>query len=379
MANPNISGDRFFVTYQILGNEKEAYLRAKDICFEQTVEFPEMLVPKGWIRDFVVGRIESFEPGKKESFRVVISYAIETAADEFTQLLNVIFGNISIKPYIRVCNIDLPKSLLNLFKGPRFGRSGLREYLGVKNRPLLCTPLKPMGLSAKELADLAYRSVLGGIDIVKDDHGLTNQCFAPFKKRVSLCANAVAEANQKTGKGCMYIANITAPFDEILKRAKYAKKVGASGLMMAPGIIGFDTMRHIACDDSIGLPIFCHPGFLGSFVTIPDLGLSHYVLFGQLTRLSGADAIIYPNYGGRFSFTKNECKNIASGTLVEMGDIKPIFPCPGGGISLERIPELLELYGNNVIFLIGGGLFTHGPDFIENCKYFLSLVSNNEV
>jgi len=32
-----------------------------------------------------------------------------------------------------------------------------------------------MGLTNKELAELASKFALGGIDIIKDDHGLANQ------------------------------------------------------------------------------------------------------------------------------------------------------------------------------------------------------------
>ena len=57
-----------------------------------------------------------------------------------------------------------------------------------------------------------------------------------------------------------------------------------------------------------------------------------------------------------------------------MGRLRPIFPCPGGGMSLKRVPELLRFYGREVILLIGGGLLKHGPDVVENCRTFRKLV-----
>jgi len=57
-----------------------------------------------------------------------------------------------------------------------------------------------------------------------------------------------------------------------------------------------------------------------------------------------------------------------------MGHLKTIFPAPGGGMSLARVPEMLETYGRDLIFLIGGGLFKHGPDLIENCRFFRKMV-----
>lgn len=366
--------DRFSIIYRITGSEKEAYARAQDICLEQTVEFPAELVPPGFIQDQLVGQITEFAPDGPAHFKAAISFAIETAADELTQLLNVIFGNISIKPGYRVEELILPDSLLNLYQGPRLGRTGLRKLVKVPQRPLLFTALKPLGLSSEKLAELAYQFAGGGIDIIKDDHGITNQNFAPFEERVRLCAAAVERANGETGQNCIYVANITAPYDEIMSRARYAKAHGAGGLLLAPGLVGFDTMRSVAEDDTIALPIFSHPAFLGSYVLGSDHGISHFALFGQIMRLAGADGTIYPNYGGRFSFSRDECQSIVQGTLSPMGNLKPSFPCPGGGMSIGNIPDMIDIYGADVIFLIGGGLFKHGPNLIENCRHFRSLV-----
>ena len=367
------SGDRFSVTYRIAGNEKEARAKAEDICIEQTVEFPADEVPAGVIRDHVFGRIESFSAADRDHCSAVISYAVEIAAGELTQLLNVIFGNSSIKPGIRVEKLNLPESLLRTFRGPRFGREGIRKLLNAPKRPLLSTALKPMGLSSQELADLGRQFALGGMDMIKDDHGLTDQPCSPFEERVSLCAEAVNKASNETGQPSLYIPNITAPQKEVIKRARFAKAAGAGGIMVAPGIIGLDLMRELADDDSIGLPILSHPALQGSFVTGPG-GMSHGVIFGQLARLAGADATIFPNFGGRFSFSREECADIVQGTTQPMGHLKTIFPAPGGGMSLARVPEMLETYGRDLIFLIGGGLFKHGPDLVENCRFFRKMV-----
>lgn len=369
--------ERFSVVYRITGNEQEAYEKAKDICLEQTVEFPAGLVPPGFIQDEVVGQIIEFISDSATSYKATISYSVGTAAGELTQLLNVVFGNISIKPGFRVEEIILPESLTRVFNGPRFGIQGLRQLLHIPERPLLATALKPMGLSSGKLAELAYQCAIGGIDIIKDDHGLTNQSFAPFKERVRLCSQAVDRAGEETGRKSIYVANITGPQEEILSRASYAKACGAGGLLLAPGLAGFDTMRRLADDNNINLPIFSHPAFLGSYVVSPNNGISHYTLFGQLMRLAGADSTIYPNYGGRFSFSREESSSIIRGTGAKMGEIKPIFPCPGGGMSMENIPDMMQVYGPDTIFLIGGGLFKKGPDLVANCQYFHSLIENS--
>lgn len=370
----NLSGERFTVVYRLTGSESLARSKAEDICIEQTIEFPADLIPEDDIRRHIFGRIESFQPLGEGRYEAVISYAVETTSFELTQLLNVIFGNISLKPGIRVERLDLSAGLLNSFNGPRFGREGWRELLQAPKRPLLCSALKPMGFSAAALADMAYKFALGGVDLIKDDHGLTDQDFSPFKERVERCVEAIERANRETGYRCVYLPNITAPAHQLVERAVLAKEAGAGALLVAPALTGLDSMRMLADDNRLNLPIMSHPTFLGSYVTSPDNGFSHFALFGQLARLAGADATVYPNWGGRFSFSKAECASIVEGSAVPMGHLKPIFPAPGGGMSIERVPEMLELYGREVIFLMGGGLHQHSSDLTANCRYFRELV-----
>ncbi len=370
----DLSGQRFKVVYSITGSEIEAHAKASAVCVEQTIEFPDELVPGGDIRNHILGKIESFTFLTPDRWEAAISYPIEISAFELTQLVNVMFGNFSLKPGVRVERLELPDSILKIFKGPRFGIQGLRELLGVPERPLFCTALKPLGLSAKILAELAYRFALGGVDMVKDDHGLTDQPFASFQERVQRCVEAIERANRETGNKCLYITNITAPAHQIPEKALFAKKNGAGGLMAAPGLIGLDTMRLLAEDDGIALPIISHPAFQGSFVINLENGVSHYTLFGQLPRLAGADGVIFPNYGGRFPFSRNDCRQVVRGATVPMQHIKPIFSMPGGGMSLERIPEMLQTYGKDVIFLIGGALHKIGPDLVENCRTFMKAL-----
>jgi ribulose-bisphosphate carboxylase large chain len=375
----DVSGERFQVEYRIAAAEPEALGIARDICVEQTVEFPLDLVPDGDIRDAIIGRIEAFHMVDHQHGQATISYAVETTSLELSQLLNVVFGNYSMKPRVRVQRLDLPESLVAALVGPRFGQAGLRSILAIPTRPILCTALKPMGLPVAVLADLTYRLALGGIDIIKDDHGLTNQSFAPFEERVRRCVEAVGRANRETGFRSIYAPNVTAGGEETLARARFARSAGAGGLLVTPGLAGLGTMASLAAADDVNLPIFSHPAFAGSYVTNPDAGISHEVLFGQIARLAGADASIYPNFGGRFSFGKDECRDIALACVAPLGSLPAIFPMPGGGMTVPRVPELLEFYGNDVILLIGGGLFQHGPDLLENCREFRRRIGNSEL
>jgi ribulose-bisphosphate carboxylase large chain len=73
-------------------------------------------------------------------------------------------------------------------------------------------------------------------------------------------------------------------------------------------------------------------------------------------RFAGADMSIFPNYGGRFSFSPDACAEIASACREPMTGFAPIMPSPGGGMTMDRIPEIREFYGGDVVLLIGGDL-----------------------
>jgi ribulose-bisphosphate carboxylase large chain len=347
-------GQHLRAVYQLRGGAEEAAARAAAICIEQTVEFPEDLISRDDIREQVFGKVASCEPISDELHRVEIDFAVEIVGRELTQLLNVLFGNISLMPDIRLVDVRLPTEILGHFDGPRFGREGLRARIGAHGRPLMGTALKPMGLGAEELADMAHRMALGEVDLIKDDHGLADQAFCPFRERVERCAEAVARANEKTGRVCLYLPNVSAPAGELEERARFARKAGAGGLLISPGLCGLDSMRRLACDAAIDLPILSHPSLQGSFTVGAHAGISHGLMYGLFNRLAGADGAIFPNFGGRFSFSEAQCREIAEATARPLGDLAPIFPVPAGGMTMDRIDEMRHFYGADVIVLIGG-------------------------
>jgi hypothetical protein len=115
------SGERFTAIYHLTGREAGPRAKAQDLCLEQTVELPDALVKDQTIRAHVLGQIESLSPIGEDLFEARISFAIEIVGGELTQLVNVLFGNISIKSGVRLERMELPPSLLQHFRGPRFG------------------------------------------------------------------------------------------------------------------------------------------------------------------------------------------------------------------------------------------------------------------
>ena len=369
----SLSGDRIQASYEFHGDVTEAEARANALRVEQTIEFPADLVPDDDIHREIVGRIESIDVVDSGLVRADISYAVETTGYELPQLMNVLWGNSALLPGIRLVDFTLPDSLLAKFPGPRFGIPGLRTMFDAPTRPLLATALKPMGLSSERLAATAYDLALGGMDMIKDDHSLANQPFAPYLERVQRCSEAVARANEKSGFNSVYMPSINAPYDLLDERVEAAIEAGAGALLVLPGITSFDQMRYLST--KIDVPIMGHPAFIGSYSASPTNGIAHGKLYGTLMRLAGADLSVYPNYGGRFSFSRGECRDIVVGLTEPLGSLLQVFPSPGGGMTLDRVDEIVDFYGNDVALLIGGDLH-RGDNLAKTAATFRAAVSS---
>lgn len=360
--------DRFQVSYRIFAKDHaDAEARAEAIALEDTLEIPRDVVPKGYIEDVVLGRVEGVMPEAEGTWIGRVSYHIDAVGREFPQFLNVVLGNASILQGVKVVGIDPNRDVTDRFPGARFGRDGLRRLTGLPRGGFVCPVIKPQGSSSETLADLCYLTARAGADIVKEDHGLANQDAAPFRERVRLCAAAVDRANaERAAAGdssrALYFASILGHGDAVRDMAFYAKEAGAHGVLVIPGLLGFDAIARLAQDRDFGLPIMAHPSHLGPYVLSPDTGYSHAILFGTLMRLAGADISVFPNHGGRFGFSKQACQSIVSACASTEGPGKEILPSPGGGMTLERLPDMMTLYGEDCVYLLGGSLLRHGPN-----------------
>ena len=349
---------RFKVTYKIFSeSEIDAKNIAKSICHENTVEIPSDIVPNGIIKDEIVGQIEDIKK-ENQCFIITISYSNNSVGIEINQLFNIIHGNTSMYQNVRVTDVKLNTNLQNIFPGSKFGIDGIRKILGHKNS-ILCPVLKPQGLSSDELASLAYQFIVSGADMIKEDHNLTNQNYSTFRDRVEKITNAVKKANKETGKKAMYLPHISANFDTIIDDINFAISAGVDGIMLIPSLIGYSFIHHISKNKNFNLPILSHPSFSGGHVLSTKNGIDHGVYYGTFQRIIGADMSIFPNTGGRFAFTKNQCLEISSKCKDIDGFGKPIFPAVGGGMSIKTASEMNLMFGKDAVFLLGGGLITH--------------------
>lgn len=353
----------FEISYRVILKDGEQIdEKIEGICLEQTAELPRGVLSTE-VQEKVVGKPVHSEQVDDRQYRATIAWPLADVGDDISQFLNILYGNISMQPGIRVLQAEWSALRPKVFEGPDVGLSGIRERYDIAHRPLSATALKPLGSSPDELAELAYRFAKGGIDIIKDDHGLANQEFAPFDERVKACVSAVKRAGDEKGHRSYYYPNITAFAPDTVRRYQKAAELGADGVLLCPHIAGLETMHRLARME-MDLPIIAHPSFSGALTTHESQGLTPDFLYGQLWRALGADFVIYPNKGGRFSFTTVECKAINKAARNGNSPFKPSMPMPGGGIQVENVEKWVDDYGNDTAFLIGGSLYEY-PDGVR--------------
>ncbi|MEO8277399.1 MAG: RuBisCO large subunit C-terminal-like domain-containing protein [Thermoanaerobaculia bacterium] len=344
-----------------------------EIAREQTVEIPEGVAaaPVEARTLGVVVRIGKSGTTRSRVASVAIDYPWRELVSDLPQLLNLLYGNISLQRGIRLRAVDWPADLVERFGGPRCGISGLRDLVGVRDRPLLATAIKPVGSSVRELARLAADCALGGIDLIKDDHSLADQPAAPFTERVTTVAEHVARANRQTGRSALYVPNLTGPIDRMMERLEDLRAAGIRAAMVAPMILGLDVVRMLA--ESSGVALFAHPALAGALCAARN-GFAPALLFGDLFRLAGCDAVIYPNAGGRFPWKIADCLAVQSRLVAPMGRVRSAFAMVGGGIDADRLARWLPDYSRDTIFLVGGSLFAK-PDLRSAAAELAKIVS----
>ena len=67
-----------------------------------------------------------------------------------------------------------------------------------------------------------------------------------------------------------------------------------------------------------------HPTMAGAARIAPPL------LIGKLFRLFGADAVIFPNHGGRFGYSPETCRRLAQAALREWDGLRAERSGAGG-------------------------------------------------
>ena len=358
------------VTYRLHTPAAEATRRAQALALEQSIEMPTEAVTDARVLREVAAQVVAVTPQADGSSLARVALAAVSIGGDAGQLMNMLFGNSSLQGDVEVVDLDMPAALAQAFGGPNHGIEGVRARTGARGRPLTCTALKPIGSTPAALAALTRRFAQAGIDLIKDDHGWADQVSAPFEARVAACQPAVDEANgaRRDGGRSLYLPSLFGHHGQMQRQIAFARRHGVSAFLVAPMICGVATFNALArehCD----CVFMAHPALAGAGKLAPPL------LLGTLFRLFGADAVIFPNHGGRFAYSPATCQGIAQAARAAWDGIRPALPVPAGGMSVERVPEIVRDYGADTVLLIGGSLLIAREHLAARSRAFVEAVA----
>ncbi|MBR9707618.1 MAG: type III ribulose-bisphosphate carboxylase, partial [Candidatus Diapherotrites archaeon] len=291
------------------------------------------------------------------------------------QLLSGIAGNIfgmkAVKN-LRLVDFSVPTKYLKSFKGPKYGINGVRKFMKVKKRPLTATVPKPkIGFSAKEHSDLAYDLWTGGIDLVKDDENLTSTKFNKFDDRIKTMSRLRDKAEKVTGERKSALLNISGPVELMKKRAKQVADLGWEYVMIdvvTTGPAAVETMRDYTGD--LGLAIHAHRAMHAAFTRNQKHGLSMQAL-AKIERMLGVDQLHLGTKVGKLVSPEFEVLAIQHNLVDKVtpdsehnikqdwSNVKPVFPVTSGGLHPGLVPDVMKLFGPNIVIQAGGGTLGH--------------------
>ncbi len=330
---------------------------------------------------------------------------------------------------LKLLDVWFPPAMLEQYDGPSYTVDDMREYLGVYDRPILGTIIKPkMGLTSAEYAEVCYDFWAGGGDFVKNDEPQANQDFCPYDKMVRYVKEAMDRAVMETGKKKVHSFNVSAAdLDTMIERCEMVIKAGfepGSYAFLIDGItagwMAVQTLRRRYPD------VFLHFHRAGhGAYTRPEspFGFSVLVL-SKFARLAGASGIHTGTAGvGKMKGTPEEDVVAANGILylrseghfftqswskvadvhnddthadnVPMASpypkegwraVKKCCPIVSGGLNPVRLKPFIDIMGNvDFITTMGSGIHAHphgtragAMSLVQACEAYLKGVDITE-
>jgi len=272
--------------------------------------------------------------------------------DGITQLMVQLMGgqlDIDNIKYCRLLNLEFPDSVKAFFMGPKYGIKGIREYIGVQDRPVLGAIIKPKtGITPEILLKMVKELVEGGVNFIKEDEILSNPDFCPISVRVPMIMDYI----RQSGKKVIYAVCINSDFPYIIDRVKQVYELGGNGVHINfwNGLGVYKAVREL------DLPIFVHFQKSGDKI-LTDKTHRFSIDFKVICKLAGmmgVDFIHAGMWGGYSSTEKEELKGILD--ELHSHDVLPALSC---GMHPGLVGAIEKNYGIQFMANTGGAIHGH--------------------
>lgn len=349
----------FIATYDLAG-KKSLKDAAWELAIGQSVGNPH--VRNQWETEElfenhsckILGNPEDME--KITSGHVKIAFPIcntNWKEDGITQLLVQVMGgqlDIDQITYCRLLKLDFPEEVLSYFKGPKFGITGIRDYLGLSDdKPLLGAIIKPKtGITPQVLLEMVKELVDNGVNFIKEDEILSNPCFCPIEERVPLVMNYI----KNSGKKVVYCVCINADYPYVIDRVKKVYELGGNGVHINfwNGLGVYKSVREL------DLPIFVHFQKSGDKI-LTDKNHRFSIRFNVICQLAGMMGVDFIHSGMWGGYCDDEEEVLRQDLdMLHRHNVMPALSC---GMHPGIVNAITKRFGPNFLANTGGAIHGH--------------------
>ncbi|MBV8650080.1 MAG: ribulose-bisphosphate carboxylase large subunit family protein [Alphaproteobacteria bacterium] len=261
---------------------------------------------------------------------------------------------------VRLLSLELPQSYARGFDRPRQGIAGTRRLIGIEERPIIGTIVKPnIGLSVEDTASLVGRLCEAGVDFIKDDEVMANPPHAPVARRAPAIMRVIDQHAERSGKKVMYAFNITDETDAMRRHADAVAAAGGTCVMASVNWVGFGGMQTLRRHWPHAL--HAHRNGWAMMSRHSGLGMS-FEAYQVLCRLAGIDQLHVNGLSGKFWEPDESVIDAARACLKPIAGDDAVLPVFSSGQWAGTVARTYAaLASRDLIFLAGGGIIGH-PD-----------------
>ena len=293
-------------------------------------------------------RLQSVKEGQVSLAFPVANIDFET--DGISHLLCQVMGgqlDIDIVTKCHVLNIEFPDHVIDLFKGPKYGIDGIREYTKTYNKPLLGGIVKPkIGVTPQVLLEMVKEMVEGGVNFIKEDEIMSNPAICPLEERVPMIMDYIK------GKNVIYSVCINADAPYLLERVKKVYELGGNSIHVNfwSGLGVYKAIRNL------DLPLFIHFQKSGDKILTNENHDYHisWKVICDLAGLMGVDFIHAGMWGGYMQDNEDSLREVLS--ALHNRNVLPALSC---GMHPGLVEAINSRFGVDYMANVGGALHGH--------------------
>ena len=292
---------------------------------------------------------------------------IDLSTDGVSHLLCQVMGgqlDIDIVSKCHVLGIQFPPEAHNHFKGPKFGISGIREFTGVCNKPILGGIVKPkIGIDSNILLEMVKEMVDGGVNFIKEDEIMSNPSFCKLEDRVPKIMNYLHD------KSVIYSVCVNSDSPYLLDRVKRVYEFGGNSVHVNfwSGLGSYKAIR------DMDLPLFLHFQKSGDKILTNKAHDFHidWKVVCDLAGLMGVDFIHAGMWGGYMSDNEDELKQVMS-ILHNRGSL-PALSC---GMHPGLVTAINSRFGTDYMANVGGAIHGHPNGSLAGARAMRQSIDN---